>query len=349
MHDQLHEYVGVIHIHSTYSDGSRSIPDIASIAGEVDLDYLLMTDHNTLQAKRDGLEGWYGGVLVGVGYEINDENDLNHYLAFRLDKEVKNFHNPSEYVRQVQKSGGFGFIAHPDEKRSAIKKYPPYPWTLWESDYFNGIEIWNKMSEWMEGLTNLNKYWRVFNPRKAIVSPQKETLKKWDEVNLDRKVVGIGGVDAHGHIYKLWGLFGITIFRYKVLFKTIRTHILTDRPLMESKDYKQDLNILYENLLNCRSFISNYYSGDARGFRFYAQNRKKRAQIGDKIEFDKRTHLHVNLPKTAITHLIRNGEKLVSQKGKNLIFEINKPGIYRVEVYYLNRPWIYSNHIRITD
>jgi len=47
MHDQLHEYVGVIHVHSTYSDGSRSIPDIASIAGEVDLDYVFMTDHNT--------------------------------------------------------------------------------------------------------------------------------------------------------------------------------------------------------------------------------------------------------------------------------------------------------------
>ena len=66
MHDQLHEYVGVIHVHSTYSDGSRSIPDIASIAGEVDLDYVFMTDHNTLQAKRDGLEGWHGDVLVGI-------------------------------------------------------------------------------------------------------------------------------------------------------------------------------------------------------------------------------------------------------------------------------------------
>lgn len=349
MHDQLHEYAGVIHVHSTYSDGSRSIPDIASIAGEVDLDYILMTDHNTLQAKRDGLEGWYDGVLVGIGYEINDENDLNHYLAFNLEKEVDNFNNPAEYVKQVKESNGFGFIAHPDEKRSAIKKYPPYPWTLWESDYFAGIELWNQMSEWMEGLTNFNKYWRVFNPRKAIVSPKRETLQKWDKVNEKRSVVGIGGVDAHGHIYKLWGFLGITIFRYKVLFKTIRTHILTNEPLMVSKDYKHDLNILYKNLLDCRSFISNYYCGDARGFRFYAQNRKKSAQIGDKIEFDKHTHLHVNLPHTAITHLIRNGKKIEIQKGKDLIFEIVEPGIYRVEVYYINRPWIFSNHIRIID
>jgi hypothetical protein len=347
MHEQLHEYVGVIHIHSTYSDGSRSIPDIAAIAAEVDLDYLLMTDHNTLQPQRDGLEGWYDGVLVGIGYEINDANDLNHYLAFRLEKEVADTTDPAVYVEQVKQLGGFGFIAHPDEKRSAMKKYPPYPWTLWESDSFNGIEIWNQMSEWLEGLTNINKYWRVFNPRKSIISPMEETLQNWDEVNKKKKVVGIGGVDAHGHIYKLMGFLNIIIFRYKVLFKTIRTHILTDKALMGHEDYREDLNILYENLLNCRCFISNYYCGDARGFRFYAENKSRIVHLGGEIEFDKRTHLHVNLPRTAITHLIKNGEKITSKKGRDLVFEIDNPGIYRVEVYYLNRPWIFSNHIRI--
>jgi len=349
MHDLLHEYVGVIHIHSTYSDGSRPIREIASIAGEVDLDYLLMTDHNTLQPKRDGCEGWYNGVLVGIGYEINDVNDLNHYLTFDLEKEVNDSSDPELYVKQVHDAGGFGIIAHPDEKRTAIRKYPAYPWTLWDSDYFTGIEIWNQMSEWLEGLTHLNKYWRVFNPRKAIMSPMSETLKKWDDINQKRKVVGIGGVDAHGHKYKLWGLFQITIFRYKVLFKTIRTHILTDEALMGQGDYQDDLKILYKNLQNCRCFISNAYGGDARGFRFYAANTKKIVHIGGEIEFDKETHLHVNLPRSAITHLIKNGEKLKSQKGQELIFEIDSPGVYRVEVYYLNRPWIFSNHIHIVE
>ena len=76
MHDQLHEYVGIIHIHSTYSDGSRPIPEIAHIASELALDYLMFTDHNTLQPKRDGMEGWYHGVLIATGYEINDADDL---------------------------------------------------------------------------------------------------------------------------------------------------------------------------------------------------------------------------------------------------------------------------------
>jgi hypothetical protein len=347
MHDQLHEYVGVIHIHSTYSDGTRPIPEIAHIASEVSLDFLMFTDHNTLQPKRDGMEGWYSGVLVATGYEINDADDLNHYLAFGLDTELPHHLKPAEYVRQVRQQGGFGIIAHPDEKRSAIKAYPPYPWTVWDSDDFHGIEVWNQMSEWMEGLTHFNKYWRVLHPRRSIIAPLGETLEKWDIVNQRRKVVGIGGVDAHGHIYKLWGLFQITIFRYKILFKTIRTHILTDQAFAGEGDYESDLQNLYQSLHDCRCFISNCYCGDAKGFRFQAENKREKVEIGGELKFDKYTHIHVNLPQTAVVHLIRNGRKFAVQKGDSLVFDINQPGSYRVEAYYFERPWIFSNHIRI--
>ncbi len=347
MHDQLHEYVGVIHIHSTYSDGSRAIPEIAHIASDVGLDYLMFTDHNTLQPKRDGMEGWYQGVLIATGYEINDADDLNHYLAFNLDTELPQHLKPSEYVREVNNQGGFGIIAHPDEKRSAMKKYPPYPWTVWDSEDYHGIEIWNQMSEWMEGLTHFNKFYRVMHPRRLIIAPMEETLDKWDQANKNRRVVGIGGVDAHGHIYRLWGLFHITIFRYKILFKTIRTHILTDTPFAGEGDHDKDLQNLYKSLRDCRCFISNYYCGDARGFRFQAENKTQRVEIGGDLKFDKYTHIHVNLPQSAVVHLIKNGEKNSVQKGESLVFEIEEPGCYRVEAYYLERPWIFSNHIRI--
>ena len=347
MHDQLHEYVGVIHIHSTYSDGSKSIPEIAKIAGEVGLDYLFFTDHNTLKPKKDGLEGWYEGVLVGIGYEINDENDQNHYLAFNLNEEVSQSLEPIDYVKEVKLNNGYGIIAHPDEKRSAMKKFPAYPWKVWESKKYNGIEIWNQMSEWMEGLTHLNKYWRIFNPRKSIMGPEVETLSKWDEVNKERNVVGIGGVDAHGHLYKLWGLFQITVFRYKVLFKTIRTHIITEKALGGEGSYEEDIQNLYKNLFSNHCFISNYYCGDARGFRFWAENEQRKVHIGGELEFDKYTHLHVNLPQTAVVHLIKDGIKYLVQKGQELIFDVEENGNYRVEVYYINRPWIFSNHIKI--
>ncbi|TFG97875.1 MAG: histidinol-phosphatase [Calditrichales bacterium] len=347
MHDLLHEYVGVIHVHSTYSDGSRPIPEIAQIASEVSLDYLMFTDHNTLQPKRDGMEGWYRGVLISTGYEINDADDLNHYLTFGLDTELPQSLDPAGYVSEVDRRGGFGIIAHPDEKRNAIKEYPANPWTVWDSDKYHGIEIWNQMSEWMEGLTHLNKYWRVLHPRRSVIVPLPETLEKWDRANRNRKVVGIGGVDAHGHLYKLWGLFQITIFRYKVLFKTIRTHILTDTAFAGEGDHHKDLQNLYKSLRECRCFISNYYCGDARGFRFQAENKTEKVEVGGQLKFDKYTHIHVNLPQTAVVHLIRDGKKIAVQKGDSLVYDIQEKGCYRVEAYYFDRPWIFSNHIRI--
>ena len=71
------EIVGAVHLHSNYSDGSLSISEIAAIANTTDLDFLMFTDHNTLEPKRHGLEGWYGNVLVIIGCEINLDLGIN--------------------------------------------------------------------------------------------------------------------------------------------------------------------------------------------------------------------------------------------------------------------------------
>ncbi|HBC46644.1 MAG TPA: histidinol-phosphatase, partial [candidate division Zixibacteria bacterium] len=57
---ELHEIVGVIHIHSDYSDGSKSIPEIARIGESAGLDFLMFSDHLTLAPLRDGLERYHG-------------------------------------------------------------------------------------------------------------------------------------------------------------------------------------------------------------------------------------------------------------------------------------------------
>ncbi|MCZ7614236.1 MAG: hypothetical protein M5T52_12065 [Ignavibacteriaceae bacterium] len=45
--------------------------------------------------------------------------------------------------------------------------------------------------------------------------------------------------------------------------------------------------------------------------------------------------------------LIRNGSEIANFSSNKVEFEVNKPGAYRVEVYYQNKAWIFSNHIRI--
>ena len=82
----MHEYTGAIHMHSVYSDGSGKVEDIVSDANEVGLDYIMLTDHNTLRALKEGYEGWHGNTLLLVGCEINDKENKNHYLAFGIDE-----------------------------------------------------------------------------------------------------------------------------------------------------------------------------------------------------------------------------------------------------------------------
>ncbi|GAB4371186.1 MAG: CehA/McbA family metallohydrolase [Calditrichia bacterium] len=346
----LSEAVGCIHIHSLYSDGSGTIREISEEAREAGLDFIMITDHNNLRALKNGEEGWYDSVLTLIGYEINDVNDANHYLAFGLEEEIDKNLPAVEYVRRVREQGGFGIIAHPDEQRNRMPEHPSYPWNAWESEDYQGIEIWNQMSEWMEGLSPWNKFWRFVNPRKSIIAPLRQTLNRWDEVSHRRKVVGIGGVDAHAHKHEIFGgLIQLTVFRYKVQFKSVRTHLLLPQPLQKNLPLEQAKQLVYDALLGCRVFISNYFNGNARGFRCLAENKHGVAGIGGELAYAPGTRLSVKLPAAGEMYLVNNGQTIAQQRGQVGVFSIPRPGLYRVEVFRKKRAWIFSNHLRITD
>ena len=77
----LTDLAGVIHLHSLYSDGTGTVQEIAR-AGEANgLDFVLLTDHDTLEARDRGEEGWHGKVLLLVGEEVSPKGQ-DHFLAF---------------------------------------------------------------------------------------------------------------------------------------------------------------------------------------------------------------------------------------------------------------------------
>lgn len=347
----MFEYIGAIHMHSVFSDGSGEVPQIANFADEIGLDYIILTDHNTLRALDEGYENWFGNTLCLVGSEINDKENKNHYLAFGINKTYSTRISAKEYVRKIKEDGGIGFLAHPHEKREHMKEHPAYPWVEWDTEDFNGIEIWNHMSEWMENLTEDNKYQAFLHPLRTIAAPQKETLKLWDELNLKRKVVGIGGVDAHAHKYNLLGFLEVEIFPYKVLFKSIRTHILLKNELIpdnSEESIQHSKKTIYDALADGKCFFANDYHADSKGFRFFAESDDKIYQMGDNINSSSKIKLRVLLPvEEAEIKLIRNGEEIANTFGNSADFFIESDGVYRVEVYIHKKAWIYSNHIRI--
>ncbi len=161
IYDSFKEIIGAIHIHSTYSDGSGTISDIAADAKTAGLDFIILTDHDTLQPKRDGWEKLINGVAVIVGYELNDREDKNHYIALNIDKEVDHNGSADQYVNAVQDAGGIGIIAHPDEKKPRWKNLKYFPWRRWDLQGYQLIEIWNHLSEWKEGLTLFNCFHHI--------------------------------------------------------------------------------------------------------------------------------------------------------------------------------------------
>lgn len=347
----MFEYIGAIHIHSKYSDGSGDVKDIAAIADESGLDFAILTDHNTLRALKEGYEGWYGKTLLLVGCEINDKENKNHLIALGINNTISTRLPAAEIVRKVAEVDGLGFLAHPNEKRSSMKEHPAYPWTEWNIKDFTGIEIWNHMSEWMEGLTEENKYQYFIHPLKSIKGPAPETLQLWDNLNIERKVIGIGGIDAHAHKVNLLGFFEVEVFPYKVLFKSVRTHVLTYEkidPGTKPEEINKAKNIVLDALRNGRCFVSNFYHGDASGFRFFAADGKKIHQMGDEVLFSKKLKLKVLLPSTtAVIKLVRNGHIYDSTENIDAEFHIKEKGIYRIEVHLNQNAWIFSNHIRV--
>lgn len=347
----MEEYVGSIHMHSVFSDGSGKVDEIANFADEVGLDFIIITDHNTLRALQEGYEKWFGNTLCLVGCEINDRENKNHYLAFGINETFSTRLSAKSYVKKVNEAGGIGFLAHPHEKRNHMAEHPPYPWVEWDAKDFTGIEIWNHMSEWMENLTEQNKYQAFLHPLRTITEPQPETLELWDKLNLERKVVGIGGVDAHAHKYNLLGFLEVEIFPYKVLFKSIRTHVLLEEKLVKENSAEKINSAkkkIYQSLAKGRCFFANDYHADSKGFKFYAESGKKKFEMGDSVTLRNKVVLNVLVPeKNATINIIHNGKKTQEFESNKIAFEVTETGIYRAEVYIYKRAWIYSNHIRI--
>ena len=347
----LYEAVGAIHLHSDFSDGSLPIPEIAGIAGRKSLDYLMFSDHNTLESKRKGLEGWYGNVLVLIGYEINDPDDRNHYLAFRVDREVKEGTEAKDYVRQVKEMGGFGVIAHPAEKRDFSDAYPPYPWTAWDADGYDGIEIWNQLSEWLEGVTRRNYLYRMMHPLRSIRYPVWETLERWDRVNRIKRIVGLGGIDVHGFRTKILGFLPVEIYPYKVQFRSIRTHLLTEKPFRDGEhflSFEDSEREVYRALFSGRCFISNFRVGDGKGFRFWAERNNEVFPMGSRLSCRGELVFRVQAPLDGTIRLLCDGRELEITRGRMLTHRADKEGVFRVEIYRKKRGWIYSNPIVVT-
>ena len=343
------EYVGCLHIHSSYSDGAGTIPEIAKSADKAGLDFVILNDHDYMtESLHLDEEGFYKNVLVLLGAEIGKR--YHHYLAFNLKEMVScQSAGPQEIIDRVNKQGGFGFLAHPFEKGMPLKeKSIAYTWNDLSVTDYAGVCIWNFTSRWKERVkTPIHGLFFLLFKSQLLKGPSQETLRFWDELCRKKRVAAIGGSDAHASVFK-WGVLRFRPLSYEFLLNSINVHILLEKKL--SEDFIKAKLEVYEALREGRSFIAHERLAPARGFRFcYVSENDSCLTMGEERPFQP-GYFSIETPAHGEIRLLRNGALQKKWRGQQASYSVKEGGAYRVEVYYHRpffgwRPWIFSNPI----
>ncbi|NPU85576.1 MAG: PHP domain-containing protein [Syntrophaceae bacterium] len=349
----MHDYTGVIHLHSEYSfDGRTPVAEMVRAARTSGVHFLALTDHACITARDRGWEGWHDGVLVLVGQEISPR--FNHYLAFGpcgavdIPDDTEEA-DPQSYIDRVREEGGIGFIAHPDHKGAPLFHVKHYPWKDWNVTGYNGLGIWDFMTDWQGSLTGHGKAVASYlMPGLFLRGPEQETLARWDALGRERRVPGIGECDNH-NTTKRWFGVAMPVFPFARVLPILRTHILTEEPLPEEPGPAAEA--VLEALAQGRSYVANDWLGSSTGFRFHAERPGGDVAMGEDAPFrsDEDCVLTVRVPGEGRIRLLRDGGLVKEEQGRLLSVPAPGPGVYRVEVrqrfWGRWRPWIYSNPV----
>ncbi|GAA4593100.1 hypothetical protein GCM10023194_56610 [Planotetraspora phitsanulokensis] len=103
---------GDLHAHTHHSDGSLSVYELACVAADRGLDFLAVTDHNTISHHAElASASALAGILLVPGQEVT--TDLGHANAWGDIGWIDFRRPPDEWARAVEDRGGVLSVNHP--------------------------------------------------------------------------------------------------------------------------------------------------------------------------------------------------------------------------------------------
>ena len=373
------EYRGACHNHSELShDSEVPFPEILAALKEAELDFIFMSDHCT-DGKADYSRGWRGdhdGVVFTRGYEMS-----GGFMPWGLpdDTVLDSGKDLRELAREIDELGGALFFAHTEEER------------LWDLPELVGMEIYNihtdfKDESFSDLLPDMIMSLRSYHDHvlRLLFDRQTAILAHWDELNQDRKIVGIAANDAHQnngyrgyytdndtfllrergpYDIKEWKLNFLTRSLLRLAFSRLEPgrelFCITLDPYVRSLRFVNTHLLAQakteEGLLNAlrhgRCFIAFDMVADARGFTYLCESPDGTFVMGDEVGFEPGLVLKAESPLPCRFILIRNGEQETQREGRTFRFEVAEPGNYRLEaeLEILDEwtPWVYTNMIYV--
>jgi hypothetical protein len=353
----MHEVVANLHAHSTYSDGWWDHESIARAALTAGLDVVGVTDHNVWV---DGFDGYrfneHRKVLLLTGEEIHDprrQPQKDHLLVYEARRELAPLAGePARLIEAASQAGGLTFLAHPFDPGAPGRPASDLSWTDWDLQGYDGLEIWNTMTEFKSLLRSRARgALFAFLPGWIARGPFPQGLRQWDRLlAAGRPLTAIGGADAHAFPGRL-GPVRRTVLPGTFLFRSVNTHVLLEEPLRG--DAEEDRRRFFHALRRGRCFVGYDLPADTRGFVFHAQGERGMAEMGDRLPVGLGVTLQIRTPRPARLSLYRNGSVVRRWESVPAAVEVvNEPGVYRVEAHLASRGalrgWIYSNPIYLT-
>lgn len=156
----LHWFAGDFHAHTIHSDGAESISQLAARAARAGLDFLAITEHNTISHHRHlSGEGARHGITLIPGQEMTTHR--GHANAFG-DIGFIDFRRPgSEWAEEVAHRGGLFSINHPiSDDCSWLHPLERVP---------NAVELWH--GTWYKDLsaTSVLAWYCAWRHRVALI------------------------------------------------------------------------------------------------------------------------------------------------------------------------------------
>ncbi|HKP35410.1 MAG TPA: hypothetical protein VJT71_01025 [Pyrinomonadaceae bacterium] len=347
------DYKGVIHVHTSLGGHSTgTFSELIAAAKANQLDFVIMTEH--AQAEFDTaaltLNGVQSGVLFVNGNEVSTGNgDRLLLIPGSASAAQAGTQSTQEVIDKQRTSGGLTFAAYPSESGN------------WQSTSVDGVEVYNlytntkqlnKLTTFFDGIWSYRGFPDLMFAN--FFTRPDENLRRWDEANANRKLIAIGGNDAHSNVGFGLGdatgkqLLGVKLDPYERSFRTVRTHVLI----------KKDKPLTRESLLEAISLGHCYVSFDIfsepTGFQFAVTNTDQ--IMGDRIYAQNEAELLATAPLASRFVLFKNGTAVEQKTGTRVQFTVTPTGIYRVEVYLdslpapaKGQPWIISNPIHVAS
>ncbi len=347
---------GVVHVHTTLSDGTGTKDEVAAEAARAGLSFVIFTDHGDATRAPD-TPVYRSGVLCIEGVEIS--TDGGHVVVLGLPPAPYRLGGATDAVLEdVTRLGGFSVAAHPQSMQPSLR------WTAGDAG-FDGVEWLNWDSEWRdESVASLARalltYWIRPAESLATLLDQPETaLALWDRAMRERVVVGLAGADAHARIgMRQMGepYDGRPVARlpgYESVFRT--SSIVLPGARLTGRAPEDGATVL--TAIRAGRVVSVVDGLATRGWlEFSGTSGEQRAEQGSVLPLDGPVTLNARAPALAGARLrlLRDGREIVAQDAGPAMLERlpAEPGTYRVEVAVSTSrgtavPWLVSNPIYV--